>query len=148
MPHSSFTKYFVCIICNQKFMTTKTLLRHVNEVHQLDAMQYYMLVNEIKTIPKCPVCGNDVKFVNYYKGFRKYCSKLCAIKAKQITTPYNIKRGTAIKWQGKMWFARHHIRLDKTKDIHQQLVLQKKKGKIRSLKLVDCDELIKQQIKT
>lgn len=40
----------------------------------------YLLVNDIEDKPKCEVCGGDVKYINYYKGYQKCCGTSCAAK--------------------------------------------------------------------
>ena len=38
----------------------------------------WLFQNNLKSIPKCINCENDVKFIKFYKGYRKYCSKSCS----------------------------------------------------------------------
>ena len=37
----------------------------------------YWYFHNISTHPICPVCGKPVKFYNFIKGYRKYCSSKC-----------------------------------------------------------------------
>jgi len=54
----------------------------------------FFVIKSLKSVPKC-YCGKDLGFINYSKGYRKYCSVSCMsnsqeIKDKRIKT--NIKR--------------------------------------------------------
>lgn len=39
--------------------------------------KYFWSVNEIKDKPKCPICGNELKFLSIKKGYTKFCSRKC-----------------------------------------------------------------------
>ena len=55
----------------------------------------YWLYNNIEEKPKCPVCGGELKFLNFIGGYQRVCSRSCAAlhpdtRQKLINT--NIKR--------------------------------------------------------
>jgi hypothetical protein len=43
----------------------------------------YCLINNIDSIPKCLSCNNKVKFTNFTKGYKLYCSLSCSRKSKE-----------------------------------------------------------------
>ena len=46
----------------------------------------YMLVHEMKEIPRCPICGKPVKYYSWDRGFNVYCSLKCVndIRAQEM----------------------------------------------------------------
>ncbi len=42
--------------------------------------QIYLYYNKLNTRPKCIICGNPTKFINYKEGWRRTCCKRCAAK--------------------------------------------------------------------
>lgn len=45
----------------------------------------YRIKNNLKTVPLCPVCGNELKYSEALRGYRKYCSRKCeSIVERQI----------------------------------------------------------------
>lgn len=57
----------------------------------------YLYFNNLKDIPKCPVCGNPVKFISFSKGYYTYCSNKCAYNSKEVS---NKKKQTCLKKYG------------------------------------------------
>lgn len=41
----------------------------------------YWYYNNIKDYPKCPICGNKLRFYNFTIGYQKYCSAKCSNSA-------------------------------------------------------------------
>lgn len=41
---------------------------------------FYRLKNHIEENPKCPICGNNLEFIRFSRGYRDYCSKKCRIE--------------------------------------------------------------------
>jgi len=42
------------------------------------ACKTYNYINNIIESPKCSICNNNVKFINYKNGYRKFCSTKCS----------------------------------------------------------------------
>jgi len=42
----------------------------------------YVILNNLSSIPKCAVCGEHVKFIDYHKGYRSTCSSICSNDSK------------------------------------------------------------------
>jgi len=42
------------------------------------ACKVYNYIHNITEFPKCPICNSDLKFVNFNKGYRKFCSAKCS----------------------------------------------------------------------
>lgn len=40
----------------------------------------YRIFYKIEERPKCPICGNPLKYVGFKEGYQKYCSYKCALK--------------------------------------------------------------------
>jgi hypothetical protein len=38
----------------------------------------YLYQNNLEEKPKCKLCDNKVKFIKFYKGYNKYCSRRCS----------------------------------------------------------------------
>lgn len=50
----------------------------IDENYENVASVIYRIKNDIITYPKCLVCNeNKVKFLDYYRGYRKFCSNAC-----------------------------------------------------------------------
>ena len=44
----------------------------------IETEQIYLIINDLTEIPKCPICGNDCKFINLTSGYSKTCgNKKC-----------------------------------------------------------------------
>lgn len=43
----------------------------------------FFVVNKLECIPKCSICGNSNNFIDYRRGYRKFCSKKCAAISEQ-----------------------------------------------------------------
>lgn len=108
-PYSSADVYyaynnFTDIECNKfildninsgKYLIDKTITKIVDQntsIHQYIERQLgitipkgdqliYHLVNNIKHIPKCIVCGNDLRFHCHKLGYFKHCSRECSDKS-------------------------------------------------------------------
>lgn len=57
----------------------------------------YNFINKIIEIPKCPVCNNNLNFISFKFGYRKYCSIKCAINSPEFKAN---KENTMIKKYG------------------------------------------------
>lgn len=40
----------------------------------------YRIFYKIEERPKCPICGNPLKYIGFREGYQKYCSYRCALK--------------------------------------------------------------------
>ena len=47
------------------------------------AENVYRIINHIDDLPKCKVCGNRVKYLNFLKGYSSTCSHKCAHNTKE-----------------------------------------------------------------
>ncbi len=43
----------------------------------------YLIMNILSSVPKCE-CGKNLDFINYSKGYRKYCSVLCRSNSQEV----------------------------------------------------------------
>lgn len=65
----------------------------------------YWYYHNIDDYPKCPYCGKRVKFVNFIKGYKKFCSDKCAHKSgyiketreKTLIEKYGVKNSFQLK---------------------------------------------------
>ena len=72
---------------NNRTCTEKYIKNHYFKFYQYILDNYpkelvwseklYWYFHNISTHPICPVCGKPVKFYNFIKGYRKYCSSKC-----------------------------------------------------------------------
>lgn len=53
----------------------------------------FWFYNNIESTPKCPVCGNDLKFLSLSRGYTEFCSNKCIGKSKDII---NRKKQTSL----------------------------------------------------
>lgn len=44
----------------------------------------YHIINDFKDYPKCPVCNQNTKFINFIKGYSKFCSVRCSCKDEEV----------------------------------------------------------------
>jgi hypothetical protein len=51
----------------------------------------YNYCYDIKEIPKCKICGNELKFVRFTIGYRTFCSTSCAMHDKDLIKKRNEK---------------------------------------------------------
>jgi len=80
---------------------------HLGELPKISACKFedlYLLSNELTEIPKCPVCANSKKFINYKKGWQNTChTKQCINKYTQnqretaFLNKYGVKNPKQIK---------------------------------------------------
>ncbi len=75
----------------------------------------YCFVNKISQIPQCPICGKEITLdgrFNFSNGFRKYCTKECAMiflhNSKEIQD--KIKKTNIIKYGSESPFGSIEIR--------------------------------------
>ncbi|RMD45856.1 MAG: hypothetical protein D6834_03235, partial [Aquificota bacterium] len=61
------------------------------------AERIYCILNDIKEIQSCPICGKEVNFRNINLGYRKHCSNLCSNKDKKTQEK---KKQTTLKNYG------------------------------------------------
>lgn len=55
----------------------------------------WMYYNKLTEAPKCPICGNTLKFISLTKGYKQYCSLKCSNSSQEKlerTRKTNIKR--------------------------------------------------------
>ena len=57
----------------------------------------YLYFNGLEDIPKCPYCGNPVKFIDFSKGYHTYCSQKCVYNSKDVSDK---KKQTCLKKYG------------------------------------------------
>lgn len=69
----SFNKDFSNYVISQTSFLDETL-----SYTPTTAQRLWHIVYDIKEIPKCQECGNEVKFKNFQKGYRKGCSVKCS----------------------------------------------------------------------
>jgi G:T-mismatch repair DNA endonuclease (very short patch repair protein)/predicted nucleic acid-binding Zn ribbon protein len=73
---------------NKTTCTEKYIKSHYNEFYQYILNNYpeeltwseklYWYYHNITTHPTCPVCGKDINFISFNKGYQKYCSRKCS----------------------------------------------------------------------
>ena len=51
----------------------------------------YHYVNDLKEIKKCKICGKEVKFINFNRGYRDFCSSKCVMCDNNIIKKRNDK---------------------------------------------------------
>lgn len=83
--------------------TGRATLEKYLEIHYPEFLQYinnvysdseninervYRYFYNITEIPKCPICGNKNKFINYAKGYSKHCSYKCTQQDKCVRDKY------------------------------------------------------------
>ena len=44
----------------------------------------YRYYNHLSDAPRCPICGKPVKFINFFAGYRQFCSNKCLGKSEDI----------------------------------------------------------------
>lgn len=44
----------------------------------------YRYYNHLSDTPRCPICGKPVKFINFFAGYRQFCSNKCLGKSEDI----------------------------------------------------------------
>lgn len=64
-----------CIICQKQVKNYIALGQHI-KIHNIDSMQYYMLL--FPNSGFCKVCNNATSFISISKGFRTTCCPKCA----------------------------------------------------------------------
>lgn len=55
----------------------------------------WLYYNNLTEAPKCPVCGNTLKFISLTKGYKQYCSKKCSNSSPEkieLTKQRNIEK--------------------------------------------------------
>lgn len=55
------------------------------------AERFYVIENNLTRIPTC-ICGKELKFKNYQKGYHQFCSKSCMYEARQFSFFKKIER--------------------------------------------------------
>lgn len=68
-----------CVICNQ-IVDAAHMPKHLIKMHRITAEQYYTQYLK-HTTPKCPICGNNSKFISISKGYYITCSYKCGRKS-------------------------------------------------------------------
>lgn len=66
-------------------------LQYINNVYsdsENTNEKVYRYFYNITEIPKCPICGNKNKFINYAKGYTKHCSYKCTQQDKFVRDKY------------------------------------------------------------
>lgn len=66
-------------------------LQHINNMYSDSETineRVYRYFYNITEIPKCPICGNKNKFINYSKGYTKHCSYKCTQQDKCVRDKY------------------------------------------------------------
>lgn len=63
----------VCKICNAELIKG-----HIYNTHHMTSKQYYDLYLKPDFAGICPVCNKPTEFYSIAKGYRKYCSNVCA----------------------------------------------------------------------
>jgi hypothetical protein len=63
------------------------------------SLMLFNYVNKVFKDPTC-ICGEKLKFINYNRGYRKYCSKRCVMTDKDLVKKRNekSKRTSIINW--------------------------------------------------
>ena len=56
----------------------KTIFDFVKEENISISERIYLYQNSLEEKPKCKICNNKVRFIKFYKGYNKYCSKKCS----------------------------------------------------------------------
>jgi hypothetical protein len=73
-----------CKICGQQTpLVIYSFSRyHLKPYHNgISMKEYYDLCMKKEHEDECLHCGKKTLFINYYKGYRKFCSKLCMVKS-------------------------------------------------------------------
>jgi len=61
---------------------------------------YYWLINDLDKFPLCQVCGEEVSFRGFEKGYSKFCSSSCIMKSNDVIHARKIKN---IEIYGMEW---------------------------------------------
>ena len=94
------------IIKNPRKYGKQSLIKYYNEFYELLIRLYpdidscierlYMYMMKLDTRPKCN-CGNELRFLGYNLGYRKYCSEKCAgldkVRQDEISERNRVKYG-------------------------------------------------------
>ncbi len=56
----------------------KEIFKYVEEDNITISERIWLFQHNLKETPKCQNCDKKVKFIKFYKGYRKYCSRKCA----------------------------------------------------------------------
>ena len=75
------TNDFTCQICNESFSNIRAFLKHIRTIHNITDKEYYDIYKLEDGEDKCIIDGNQTTFINYSKGYHKYCSRSCINKS-------------------------------------------------------------------
>ena len=65
-----------CLVCNQQFMSHKSLSWHVKH-HDLTNKEYYDKYIKKENEGYCLTCGKQTDFISMNKGYKQHCNKQC-----------------------------------------------------------------------
>lgn len=70
----------ICKICGLPF-SANAFGMHIKHKHKLSGKEYYhKYINTNPDAGKCKICGKETYFFGVFRGYRPYCSDLCAGK--------------------------------------------------------------------
>ena len=61
----------------KKYPEIKNYLQHRYPIYNSLVEVMYRVLNNIETIPNCPVCGKQLPFVSMQVGYKTFCSTQC-----------------------------------------------------------------------
>lgn len=70
-----------CNICNKEYAGIQPLSKHITAYHNISKIQYYDTYIKHFNEGICLACGKPTHFYGMARGYNKYCSKSCQVKA-------------------------------------------------------------------
>lgn len=72
-----------CNICGKEYKNIQPLSKHITSYHNLDKRLYYDNYMKQPNEGICPVCNKPTHFYGMDRGYNKYCSRSCQVKAQE-----------------------------------------------------------------
>lgn len=67
----------ICLECNKKHKSIRSLSHHIRHHHNMKSKEYY---DKHYTIGRCKVCESTTQFINLSSGYQKTCGHSCGAK--------------------------------------------------------------------
>ncbi len=99
----------------------------------------YCILNDIKEIPKCPVCSKNVKFGQFNVGYYKHCSKKCHLIDPKIIE--QIKENNILKYGTEYPINNPEIRKKANDSLRNTFEDKDKWNKIQIKKKETCNRI-------